>query len=97
MGEDIRLTAEIAIKQKHSPAREQVVASSIIMLSFLLIEFPFWPADSEGVCPTDTGPVGTDPVGTGLGDRGLRLGLTVTVVLLTLVRASNLKLAGQAG
>jgi hypothetical protein len=36
MVEDVRAAAEIASKQKHSPAREQLVASSIVRAPDLL-------------------------------------------------------------
>ena len=52
---DGRAAAEIASKQKHSPAREHLVASSIVSADLVS-------GDSEGTGPVDTGPArsGTD-------------------------------------
>jgi hypothetical protein len=70
MVEDGIAAAKIASKQKHSPAREDFVASWLILVRLTLsrlILFRTVPADTV---PADTGSADTVPADTGSADYG---------------------------
>ncbi len=75
---DGRAAAGIAIKQKHSPAKGQLVASSIILIPDLVsatfgqgpLTRRFRPSVSSRAGPVDIGPVGTNLVQVVIADTG---------------------------